>query len=65
MNAARDRDIEQFLEEEFDRGMQEGTWLFLFDSFDEIPEILSATSANEAIEAYAGAVAGPTPWAPA
>ncbi len=56
VNAARDRDIEQFLEEEFDRGMQEGTWLFLFDSFDEIPEILSATSANEAIEAYAGAV---------
>ncbi|MGW4208256.1 NACHT domain-containing protein [Lentzea sp. NPDC004789] len=56
INAVRDRDVERFLEEEFDRGMREGTWLFLFDSFDEIPEILSATSANRAIEAYADAV---------
>ncbi|WP_394614656.1 NACHT domain-containing protein [Lentzea sp. JNUCC 0626] len=56
INAARDRDIAQFLEEEFDLGMREGGWLFLFDSFDEIPEILSATSANKAIEAYADAV---------
>ncbi|MEV6241720.1 NACHT domain-containing protein [Lentzea sp. NPDC051838] len=56
INAVRDRDVERFLEEEFDRGMRDGTWLFLFDSFDEIPEILSATSANHAIEAYADAV---------
>ncbi len=56
INAVRDRDVERFLEEEFDRGMRDGTWLFLFDSFDEIPEILSATSANRAIEAYADAV---------
>ncbi|MET9627457.1 NACHT domain-containing protein [Lentzea sp. NPDC006480] len=56
INAVRDRDVERFLDEEFDRGMRDGTWLFLFDSFDEIPEILSATSANRAIEAYADAV---------
>lgn len=56
VNAVRDRDIERFLEEEFDRGLRDGTWLFLFDSFDEIPEILSATSANDVIVAYADAV---------
>jgi len=44
LNRMNDRDIEEFLEEEFDKGCREGTWLFLFDSFDEIPEILSATS---------------------
>lgn len=56
VNAVRDRDVERFLDEELDRGMQEGTWLFLFDSFDEIPAILGATEANEVIVAYADAV---------
>jgi hypothetical protein len=56
LNRANDRDIEEFLEEEFDRGLQEGTWLFLFDSFDEISEVLSATEANEAIKNYGQAI---------
>lgn len=56
LNKANDRDVEQFLEEEFTRGLQEGTWLFLFDSFDEIPEVLSSTEADEVIRAYAGAI---------
>lgn len=56
VNAVRDRDIERFLDDEFDRGLNEGTWLFLFDSFDEIPDILSATEANDVIVDYADAV---------
>ena len=56
LNRANDRDIEAFLEVEFDRGLQDGTWLFLFDSFDEIPEILSSTEANELIVSYAEAI---------
>jgi hypothetical protein len=56
LNRANDRDIEEFLEEEFDRGLREGTWLFLFDSFDELPEVLSSTEADAAIHDYADAI---------
>jgi hypothetical protein len=31
--------------------MQEGRWFLLFDSFDEIPEVLSAEDASEVPEA--------------
>lgn len=44
------------MREEFDRGLKEGTWLFLFDSFDELPEVLSATEENRMIEAYTQAI---------
>ncbi|MCP4538893.1 MAG: NACHT domain-containing protein [Chloroflexi bacterium] len=57
LNRVNDRDIEEFLEEEFERGLREGTWLFLFDSFDELPEVLSSTEADQAIRSYAGAIA--------
>lgn len=50
------RDVEEFLEQEFDKGLDEGTWLFLFDSFDELPEILSSTEADAIIECYAEAI---------
>ena len=40
LTRANDRDVEQFLEDEFDRGMREGSWLLLLDSFDEIPDVL-------------------------
>lgn len=56
LNRANDRDIEEFLEEEFDRGLGNGTWLFLFDSFDELPEVLSSIEADTAIKSYAGAI---------
>ena len=56
LNRVNDRDIEEFLEEEFDRGLQEGTWLFLFDSFDEIPEVLSSTEVDTAIRSYGDAI---------
>lgn len=56
LNRVNDRDIEQFLDEEFRRGMRQGTWLFLFDSFDELPEILSSVEADRAIQQYAEAI---------
>lgn len=54
--AGNDRNVERFLEEEFQRGMRDGTWLFLFDSFDEIPDIISSTEADETINQYAEAI---------
>ena len=57
LNRINDRDIEEFLEEEFEAGLRQGTWLFLFDSFDEIPEILSSVGADKAITEYAQAIA--------
>jgi hypothetical protein len=56
LNRINDRDIDEFLEEEFDAGAKEGTWFFLFDSFDEIPEILSSTEADHAIQQYSEAI---------
>ncbi|PWR04956.1 hypothetical protein DKT68_29265 [Micromonospora acroterricola] len=53
LNRANSRDVEQFLSDEFTPGMREGTWLFLFDSFDEIPEILTATELDETVGRYA------------
>lgn len=56
LNRVNDRDIEEFLEEEFDQGLEEGTWLFLFDSFDELPEVLRSTEADTTIRSYADAI---------
>lgn len=56
LNRINDRDIEEFLEQEFSKGLKEGTWIFFFDSFDEIPEILSSTEADEAIQSYSSAI---------
>ncbi len=56
INRANIRDVEEFLHDEFARGLEEGTWLFLFDSFDEIPDILSATTADTSIREYADAI---------
>ena len=56
LNRIQDRDVEQFLDDEFQTGMKEGTWLFLFDSFDEVPEILSSVEADATIRNYAQAI---------
>ena len=55
-NRVNDRDVEQFLEEEFDRGLAEGKWLLLLDSFDEIPEVLAATESDAVVEEYTDAI---------
>jgi hypothetical protein len=49
-------DIDRFLDAEFEVGVREGTWIFLFDSFDEIPEILAEHDSGPAIRAYSSAV---------
>jgi hypothetical protein len=56
LNQANSRDVDRFLEAEFDRGMAEGRWLFLFDSFDEIPDVLSADRIDETVQVYADAL---------
>lgn len=56
LNRANSRDVEQFLSDEFAAGMRDGTWLFLFDSFDEIPEVLTATELDETVGRYADAL---------
>ena len=56
LNRANDRNVATFLEDEFQAGLNDGLWLFLFDSFDEIPEVLSSTEADSVINLYAQAI---------
>lgn len=58
LSEGTNRDVHRFLENEFARGKREGTWLFLFDSFDEIPAVLGATDADETVKAYSDAIFG-------
>lgn len=58
LNPAQSRDIDRFLSDEFDTGLEEGLWLCLFDSFDEIPAVLGASEAESNIEEYADAISG-------
>lgn len=56
LNRVNDRFVDEFIEQEFDAGLKAGTWVFLFDSFDEIPDILSSTESDNIIEQYSGAI---------
>ena len=56
--AANDRDVAAFLEQEYRPGLHDGRWLLLLDSFDEIPDVLGATDADETVREYAEAVYG-------
>jgi len=51
-----DRFIDEFLDREFESGIQQGSWFFVFDSFDEIPDVLSSTANDEIIRSYSGAI---------
>jgi len=55
---ANNRDAEEYFENEFENGLINGTWLFLFDSFDEIPEVLSSSEMDAVIRKYAYAIHG-------
>ncbi|HEY0169285.1 MAG TPA: NACHT domain-containing protein [Jatrophihabitans sp.] len=46
----------KYFKEHFDEGLEKGLWLFLFDSFDEIPEILSAVEVDATVRRYAQAI---------
>jgi hypothetical protein len=56
LNRGRDRDVEKFLNTEFDLGLEHGTWFFLFDSFDELPGVLSSTEQDNRIAEYSEAI---------
>jgi NACHT domain len=58
LTLANDRDVVNFLEREFKTGLQDGTWLLLLDSFDEIPDVLSATDSAGVVREYAEAIYG-------
>jgi hypothetical protein len=51
-----DREIAGILAEDFDPGLRDGSWLLLFDSFDEIPSILSATESDAVVRDHAEAI---------
>jgi hypothetical protein len=51
-----DSTIEKLVNEQFDQLIDHRPWTFLFDSFDEIPEILSATNADDVVEDYRRAI---------
>lgn len=51
-----DRDVDQFLDDKFDEGIRNGLWFFLFDSFDELPEVLSSTEVDTVIKDYGNAI---------
>jgi len=51
-----DRDVDQFLDDKFQGGIKDGTWFFLFDSFDELPEVLSSTEVDAVIKSYGDAI---------
>jgi hypothetical protein len=56
LNRVNDRSVTEFLEVNFDDGIRDGSWVFLFDSFDEIPDVLSSTEADETVLAYSNAI---------
>jgi hypothetical protein len=47
-----DRDVANYVAEHFEQGLEDGTWFFLFDSFDEIPEILSSSEEDASLQRY-------------
>ena len=49
-------EVEKFVSAEFDVGARRGTWLFLFDSFDEIPDVLSTSEDSDTIQDYSEAI---------
>jgi len=56
LSARGTRSAASFLDSEFHLSGEAGTLLFLFDSFDEIPAILSAPDQNSAVVNYASAI---------
>ena len=56
MRRAADRDVDHFLDEEFQRLLTQGSWVFLLDSFDSIPAIRTSGAPSDVVEEYANAV---------
>ena len=58
LNRGRDATKRETFERDFDWGLANGKWLFLFDSFDEIPEVLSSEDESTTIREYFKAIHG-------
>jgi hypothetical protein len=56
LTKVNNRDVERFVEEHFENGIRNGSWFLLFDSFDEIPEVLSSTDDDNIVAAYSDAL---------
>jgi NACHT domain len=56
LNRSNNRDVEQFLHNEFDQGARNGSWLLLLDSFDEIADIPGSAEASDRVEEYTLAI---------
>ncbi|GAA2720711.1 NACHT domain-containing protein [Cellulomonas aerilata] len=50
-------DEARFLQTHFQSGLRSGSWIFLFDSFDEIPAILSQADYEDTVKTYSNALA--------
>ncbi|WP_426087071.1 NACHT domain-containing protein [Janthinobacterium sp. PSPC1-1] len=51
-----DADTSAYVRENWVKNKDEGIWLFLFDSFDEIPEVLHAATGSAAVKKYSEAI---------
>lgn len=56
MMMTQDAVFDEYLRKEFDREYATGGWCFLFDSFDEIPAILSSSDSDDVVIAYSEAI---------
>ncbi len=56
LNRTKSNAIHTYLETWFADEMATGGFLFLFDSFDEIPEVLASTAADDVVASYAQAI---------
>jgi NACHT domain len=56
ITAKATHEVVDYFDREFARGTEAGTWLFLFDSFDEIPDILSSTEHDGVVGEYSDAI---------
>ena len=51
-----DSDTSAFVREHWDEYKDKGIWFFLFDSFDEIPDVLHAATGSKAVNDYSHAL---------
>jgi hypothetical protein len=56
MRSTGSSEAAKFFDQYFDQGVREGWWAFLFDSFDEIPDVLSAEDTSTTIDLYSQAI---------
>lgn len=56
MNRPNNRDVAEYLDDFYQDNLNTGKWLFLFDSFDEMPDILGSTQVDDTIDQYTSAI---------